>query len=228
MPTIVDRELGEIVIVRTPLARRMRASMTPRGLLKITAPAGTPLTAIKLLLRTSRSTLRQFLQEHADQFHYDHDQPIGKSHQLMICSGTWRITTTGTTIIVTTPNQETLRTHHAQQAIRDAIIKALRKEARSYLPRRLQYLAAQHGFTYKNVRLTHASGRWGSCSSRGTISLNIALMNLPFALLDYVLIHELCHTRHMNHSTAFWREVAAIDPAYRQHRDQLKTHAPHL
>jgi len=53
-------------------------------------------------------------------------------------------------------------------------------------------------------------------------------MNLPFELIDYVIIHELCHTRHMNHSASFWREVAQFDPGYKIHRAELKKYSPHI
>lgn len=104
----------------------------------------------------------------------------------------------------------------------------LRKQAKVYLPKRLQQLAMEGGFIYQKVRLSSAGTRWGSCSSRGTISLNIWLMDLPRDLSDYVIIHELCHTKQMNHSPRFWKLVAVHCPHYKELRQQLKMYHPQV
>ena len=84
------------------------------------------------------------------------------------------------------------------------ITEALRKQAKAILPLRLNELAVRHGFQYTQVRINSARTRWGSCSSRGHINLSLYLMVLPRKLSDYVLLHELCHTREMNHGRNFW------------------------
>ena len=97
---------------------------------------------------------------------------------------------------------------------------------KDYLPYRLEYFAKLYNYHYARIRFSHANTRWGSCSSNGTISLNIGLMNLPEKLRDYVLIHELAHLNHMDHSKAFWAEVASHDKNYRDHRRRLKNYSP--
>lgn len=112
------------------------------------------------------------------------------------------------------------------QRARDAQKKILMKKAREYLPYRLDFWATKFGYHYTNIRLTHANTRWGSRSSSGTISLNIGLMKVPEPLRDYVIIHELAHINHMDHSNAFWHEVGQHDPLYKRHREQLKQFSP--
>lgn len=112
------------------------------------------------------------------------------------------------------------------QRARDAKKKILIKKAKDYLPYRLEYFAKLYGYSYDRVRFSHASTRWGSCSSNRTISLNIGLMQVPAPLQDYVLLHELAHLNHMDHSSAFWAEVASHDPHYKDHRRRLKQYSP--
>ncbi len=80
----------------------------------------------------------------------------------------------------------------------------LKLKASQYLPSRLNFLASKHGFCYTSVKIRKSRTRWGSCSSSKTINLSIYLMILPEHLVDYVLLHELCHTVHMNHGSEFW------------------------
>ena len=80
----------------------------------------------------------------------------------------------------------------------------LRYKAKLFLPKELERLAKEYGFTYKEVKTRNSKTRWGSCSSKQTISLSFYLMLLPQHLIEYVLLHELCHTIHMNHGSAFW------------------------
>ncbi|MBQ6409720.1 M48 family metallopeptidase [Candidatus Saccharibacteria bacterium] len=112
------------------------------------------------------------------------------------------------------------------QRTRDYQKKILMKKAREYLPYRLEYYAKLYGYRYDKCRLTHANTRWGSCSSKKTISLNIGLMKLPEKLRDYVILHELAHLNHMDHSRAFWAEVYEHDKNYKNHDKKLKMFNP--
>ncbi|MBR3138341.1 M48 family metallopeptidase [Candidatus Saccharibacteria bacterium] len=112
------------------------------------------------------------------------------------------------------------------QRSRDYQKKMLMKKAKEYLPYRLEYYAKLYGYKYEKCRLSHANTRWGSCSSNKTISLNIGLMKVPEVLRDYVILHELAHLNHMNHSRDFWAEVAQHDKNYKIHEKKLKSFNP--
>lgn len=83
-------------------------------------------------------------------------------------------------------------------------IDALRQSAKAQLPRRVAELAYLHGFSYQGVKIQSSRTRWGSCSGRNSINLSLFLMKLPEHLIDYVILHELCHTVHHDHSPRFW------------------------
>ncbi len=100
----------------------------------------------------------------------------------------------------------------------------LRALAERELPRRTAELAAMHGFRVTRVRVGRARSRWGSCSAAGAIAFNWRLVQMPPAVEDYVICHELAHLRQPNHSVRFWREVAAICPEWRAAERWLRSH----
>lgn len=230
MPEIVDKEFGHIAVRRLARSRSIRFSIATSGRLTATAPRLTPLFVIRQVLDSSRPALRKLLDNPRIRSVYQDGQQIGTRHKLAVVPTRMvsqpQVSTARNTLVVKLPPDARLDSAHVQQLVRDEVTKILRREAKRYLPDRLAALAREWGFHYDRVRFSHSGGRWGSCSSRGTISLNIALMKLPDALIDYVLVHELCHTRQMNHSPQFWAEVARIDPHYKLHRRQIARHSP--
>lgn len=229
MPILHDDEFGKITIRRSARSSSVRLRVGPDGTLRGSMPVYAPLFLLKRLVRTNREELRRLVAEAAPSTTYEDGMRIGKSHTLQVRLGaTLSAKRHGQQIVVQLPSGKTLTDADVVKTVRSVVQTALRAEAKSYLPKRLQYLAEQHGYQYASVRFSHAGGRWGSCSSTGTISLNIALMKLPFPLIDYVLIHELCHTVHLNHSREFWTAVEAADPAYKQHRAVLKDETPSI
>lgn len=224
--SLTDTEFGTIALRRNRLSRAIRLKIDGRGLISISMPLRTPLFFAKQLLNNSRPFIRNNLQK-LTRTPLKHGDLIGKTHRLVIDSGELSSRLAGTTLHVSLPDHLPVESPSAQGFIKEAALKALRTQAKAYLSRQLQQLAQTYGFTYSKLRFTNAGTRWGSCSSHGTISLNIWLMQLPFDHIDYVLIHELCHTRHMNHSPSFWGLVETILPNYRQTRRDLKQHHPY-
>ena len=103
-----------------------------------------------------------------------------------------------------------------------AEVAQLRAAAKAYLPGRLRELAAQYGFEFNQVRIKHNVSNWGSCSSKKNINLNLNLMRLPAELRDYVMLHELCHLREMNHGPQFKALLASVCPDWQRLRAELK------
>jgi predicted metal-dependent hydrolase len=231
MPTIIDEEFGTITLRRSAQASHVRIRVAPDGRLRASLPLYAPIFLVKRLIKSSRAELRAMLLAHVGGTLFTDGMQIGKSHTLIVrqtSSSALNVKRHGQQIIIQLPLSLDLSNPIVQRAIRDEVIKALRVEAKSYLPRRIAFLAEKYGFSYEKIRFSHAGGRWGSCSTSGTISLNIALMKLPFELIDYVLIHELSHTLEMNHSTEFWKLVRVGDPEYKTHRSSLKDYSPSI
>ena len=96
--------------------------------------------------------------------------------------------------------------------------KRYRNAARAVFESRTAYYQKATGGRYSSITVRDQKSRWGSCSSRGTLSFNYRLIFAPSIILDYVVVHELCHLTHMNHSKDFWNLVASVMPDYKIHR----------
>ena len=104
----------------------------------------------------------------------------------------------------------------------NAEVEALRAQAKRELPPRLAELAALHGFEYNKVFIKNNVSNWGSCSSRKNINLNLRLVMLPPQLRDYVLLHELCHLKYMNHGPQFHALLEQVCPGHRELQKAMK------
>ena len=121
------------------------------------------------------------------------------------------------------------RPHSDLSAVqRSALENRYKEAARTYIPKRVAYYNAMTGGSYSRISIRDQKTRWGSCSSKGTLSFNWRLMLAPPSILDYVVVHELCHLTHMNHSPAFWQAVEAVYPDYKNARKWLKEHGSEL
>ena len=101
-------------------------------------------------------------------------------------------------------------------------IKKLADKALQHIPKRVSYFAKQIGVTYGKITIRNQKTRWGSCSSKGNLNFNCLLMLTPPEVIDYVVVHELCHRKEMNHSGAFWAEVEKVLPDYKEQVKWLK------
>ena len=210
-------------------AKYVRLRMQVDGELVVTMPPyGSERHAIDLIDQ-SRAAIRTWRAKHANEPPLGDGDLIGQSHKLRILPSTTSQTTARVKDLVLEvylAGGQSPSDREVQKIINTQVAKILQKEARAYLPRRLEYLSERYGLHYKSVRFGTQKGRWGSCSTTGTISLNVGLMALDPEIIDYVLTHELCHTRHMNHSADFWALVEQYIPDYKARRKRLKSIQP--
>lgn len=104
----------------------------------------------------------------------------------------------------------------------EAEIKALTERARVLIPERVKYYAPKIGVSYGRITIRSQHTRWGSCSSKGNLNFNCLLVLFPLEVIDSVVVHELCHRKHMNHSPVFYAEVEKVFPEYKRCSKWLK------
>ena len=100
-------------------------------------------------------------------------------------------------------------------------LQELGDKAVEFIPKRVEYFAGKVGVSYGRITIRNQKTRWGSCSSKGNLNFNCLLMLTPPEIIDYVIVHELCHRKVMNHSDRFWLEVGKVLPDYKKRRKWL-------
>lgn len=116
---------------------------------------------------------------------------------------------------------EEIKKQKKEPALTNADIEKLCQKALSVIPDKVKYYAEIMGVTYGRITIRNQKTRWGSCSSKGNLNFNCLLMLMPDKVLDYVVVHELCHLKQMNHSKKFWMEVERYMPDYQNYRKWL-------
>lgn len=116
----------------------------------------------------------------------------------------------------------------APPQLTDAEIRELADRAMSVIPERVEYYARLINVSYGKITIRNQRSRWGSCSSKGNLNFNCLLMLVPQEVIDSVIVHELCHRKHMNHSKAFYSEVYRVSPDYDRWDKWLKEHGEEI
>lgn len=201
-----DKELGRILIRVNSRARRL-TFRTKEDEIRVTVPPGTTLKEIRNAIDELRPRLRSSRQAQArplidlnyriDAEYFKLSLITGERERFLSRSEL------GEMQIICPPDAD-FSDKNLQAWLRKVIEEALRRNAKIILPPRLYQLSIRHNLPYKSVKINSSNGRWGSCSTRRSINLSCYLVLLPGHLIDYVLLHELAHTREMNHGERFW------------------------
>ncbi|HJQ09393.1 MAG TPA: SprT family zinc-dependent metalloprotease [Candidatus Saccharimonadales bacterium] len=225
LPTI-----GPVTLYKRRGNRSLRLSVSIDGEVRVSMPYWLPYKAGEQFAISRADWIAQHRTKGST--HLQHGQHIGKAHHLYFAPSALatRVTTRLKQNQIEVNHPHTVGPEHeaVQQAARSASIRALRKEAEQLLPLRLKQLADHNGFTYKNVAIKQLKSRWGSCSSKQEITLSLFLMQLPWHLIDYVLFHELAHTKVMQHGAPFWQELEQHVPHAKKLRKEIGSYRPVL
>jgi predicted metal-dependent hydrolase len=213
-----------LLMVRNPRARRYLLRLQPDGTARVTIPRG-----------GSPAVARQFVERHVGWLERELQRHQTRPRKSVVWQMGTEILLRGDTVrIEAGPNDGTTTIHFGSESIRvpdpeadlrPAIEGHLRRLAARELPARVLELASRHGLTVGRITVRSQKSRWGSCSRRGTISLNWRLIQTPAFVSDYICLHELMHLRQMNHSPRFWREVECVCPDYQVAERWLKEHS---
>ncbi len=213
-----------LLMVRNPRARRYLLRLRPDGTARVTIPRG-----------GSTAEARQFVQRQVAWLEREWQRLQARPRKPAVWQVGTEILLRGEAVRIEIGagdqadtvrcGSESVRVSDPYADLRPAIEDHLRRLAMRELPPHLLALAARHGLTVRRITIRSQKSRWGSCSQRGTISLNWRLIQTPAHVRDYICLHELMHLRQMNHSPRFWREVGSVCPDYRMAERWLKEHS---
>lgn len=214
--------IGEVVLIKKRRMRSIRLRLDGHGRPTVSLPSWATYAAAIAFVKSKRI----WVLENASQSKkkYQDNQAIGKFHRLKIVHADGKLSARVSNNLVTLKLPTDTTQLEIDRKLHTSIEKALRIEAEKLLPHRLSELAIRHGFSYKSVEIKKLTRRWGSCSSNNEIVLNLHLMQLPWSLIDYVILHELTHTVHHDHSKDFWTKLSGVLPNAKQLRLEIKSH----
>ncbi len=210
--------IGNVTVCFNPRAKRISIRLRPLQGVRLVVPPGKSISDSLSFLEKNRNWILQHLPKiiHKEQkFTVFDENTVFKTRAfaLKIEKGERSdisLVFKNGQLLVIYPQTIQVNNQGVQEAIRYGIEEALRREAKAFLPGRLAWLAHKHGFRFSGVVIKNLKSRWGSCATSGNINLNLHLMRLPDHLIDYVLLHELCHTKELNHGPHFWHLLDAV------------------
>lgn len=203
---IEDKEFGKIILTVNGRAKHFVMRVVENEV-HITIPRGVTSKDIEECVNRNRESIRQLMQKDERKKHFiDLDYKIDTDvMNLELVEGRRKefyvTRSTGKCQIECPPGTDF---SSIQDWMKKVIIEELRKQAKVILWNKTLQFAKEHGFKYKDLKIQTSKTRWGSCSASNSINLSVYLMTLPSHLMDYVILHELCHTVHHDHSDAFW------------------------
>jgi predicted metal-dependent hydrolase len=218
--------LGEVIVAKRRGSKHLRLSINSKGQVRVGIPNWTPYSAGVNFAKSRQEWIQKHL-EKSEAHVFKSGDRIGKSYRLVIQpSNNMKVSTRIKDGLITVNLPADTGPVAKQRAITGAAERALKKEALHLLPQRTRQLAKQYGFSFSALAIKKLTSRWGSCNSKKEISFSFYLMQLPWHLIDYVILHELAHTEHLNHGEKFWDRLNQCVPDLKVKRKQIKQFKP--
>ena len=215
--------IGRIRYKRSSKSKHIRLRIDQEGRPVVSSSTYTPKYVVKKFIETKKDWI---LEHQKDTVIIRNNDIIGRSHKVLFTEGeTIKTRVSRNRITVNIPAGINPVDIKVQEAIKKAAVKALRKEAEMFLPSFIEKWRQFGLGEYKELSYKKTTSRWGSYSSNGTLTLSIFCMQLPNELIDYIAVHELAHSKHMNHSKQFWNLVEQYIPNYKKHRKELHNYS---
>ena len=219
--------LGKVKLYKRRGVKSVKLSVAHDNSVRVSLPLWMPYQAGLAFAKSKAIWIKQ---NQKPLFVFSNDTKIGKHHTIKYIKSRValkpRVEVTHTEVRVELPFAMSQYDCVAQVAATRGAENALKEEATNILAARAKSLAKKHGFVCNEVNVKNMQSRWGSCSHAKTISLNIYLMNLDWQLIDYVILHELTHTKYLDHGLDFWNHLNTILPDTKYLRKQLNTKHP--
>jgi predicted metal-dependent hydrolase len=215
----LDREVS---FAKRKGTKHIRLSLKTDGSLRVSVPYGVPQIIAEKFMLSKLDWINDHAKKPVVLSHNDH---IGKSHQLQFVYGpdaTIKSRVSKNMVTITYPVGLKVTDSEVQTKAKSACERALKLQAAALLPIRLDYWSKEKSIPYASVSVKKMKSRWGSCDNRKNIIFNIYLLQLDWALIDYVILHELSHTYHPHHQKAFWDFMETVMPDYKSKRKTLK------
>ena len=220
--------IGDVTFVKSKKAKRINISIKSNKIIRVAVPARSSIRQAKKFVISKTDWIHSVLKKTKPKENIFFDETTiftTKKHRLQISKqkeNSLNCSVKKGIIYVYYPENIPVTDTRVQSFIQKSIELALRIEATDYIPQRIIYLSKKYNLKFRQIKISKATTRWGSCSGRDNINISLQIMRLPEHLIDYVLLHELAHTIEKNHSPKFWNLLETISPNSKNLQKELK------
>jgi predicted metal-dependent hydrolase len=212
--------IGKVVLRKSNRAKHLSIKIKPNEGISVTIPKWRSFISGKLFANSKKDWILKHLPkikaiEESEKIFDEQTEFSTKNYKLVIEKSDVKnvfVSIKKPIVKISIPFSMDIKSTSVQEAIKYGIVETLRIEAKEFIPQRVAMFAQKFGLKYNRLFFKNLKTRWGSCSAKNNINFNVHLMRLPDRLIDYVILHELTHTVHKNHSRNFWNALEKILP----------------